>query len=522
MSAHTNWHRLPPSSWIRCWIACMLACCTCIELHAAEAERKGDWWEERDEESGVTTQSMELTLHPAAEPRPALALRLIADDFDRRDGNSALFYLKAMGFFEQQNAHARLMEYKQEASRKAEQQKLEYNQVPPNVWLETEPGELPIAEVNEYLQLTSFQPWFLSEAARLRGFSLDRNMQDIKQPIAYLLPEIQSFREMARTQSLRCRLAVAENRIEDAVTILGQQFAMANHLSQDEFVVSALVAAAVSQIAWGDALHCVQHPEAPNLYWALASLPDPLIDMQRAYSYERQFLYEQLKVLREVDEEPKSNGYWQDFVDRLLPQLEGLAIEGIEVGDLNDPALQRMQVVAFIAAAYPGAKRYLIEDRRMDSQTVEAYPTAQVVFLAMRQFYDETRDDYFKWRYTPYSDANRNAQFAELDDVLRAKSERLGLAASPASQFVPAINAIMTAQQRVQMTLAMLQTIEAIRAYAVEYDGKLPRSLADLKLPSPNDPFTGQAIDYEFNGASAVLSARSSYLRYRLRLKIEN
>ena len=187
------------------------------------------------------------------------------------------------------------------------------------------PAELPLDEVKQFLQLTSFQPPFLREAAQRRTMDLDRQMRNVQDPLMYILPEIQSMRELARTQSLRCKVAIAEGRIDDAIAILGQQYAMARHLGQDEFLVSNLVGIACAGIAWQDALYLVQHPKTPNLYWAFAALPQPLFDLRQANAFERQFLYEQVKVLREVNETPRPVGYWQDFVDRLIPQVRSLA-----------------------------------------------------------------------------------------------------------------------------------------------------------------------------------------------------
>ncbi|MCA9129311.1 MAG: hypothetical protein KDB22_19630 [Planctomycetales bacterium] len=491
---------------------------TCRFALGIEPERDGDWIRDFEEHSGVTTLTMQLELHPRAEPVPALAYRLVPDDFDRRDGNAALFYLKAMGFFEQSNSQAALLELSKKAAAKAEELNIDIDQVAPHVWLTTPPGELPRDEVKEYLRLTSFQPPFLVEATRCRDFQLDRNIRSVEHPVGYLLPEIQSFRQMARTQSIRCRLAITEGRIEDAISILGQQFAMANHLGNDDFIISALVAAAIESIAWVDALYLAQHTEAPNLYWAYAALPSPLVPLERAYSYERQFLYEQLKVLREVGLSPKPAAYWQDFIDRLSPQMQGLDF-GTGLDFSFTPGIDRANMVAFVAAAYPGAKRYLLEDLQLEPELVESYPTAQVVFIAMARFYDRQRDEHFKWRYLTHAQCNQSEQFSQLDTRFKERADRLGLASLPTTEFLPAIAAVRNVHSRVQLTVAMLQTVEAIRDYAASHGGDLPRTLADLVLPAPLDPFTGAPIAYEFNGDTAVLSARDSNLRYRLILR---
>ena len=202
-----------------------------------------------------------------------------------------------MGFLAQDQARSRLGEIHEQAAERARKESKPSSEVPPYLWLAMPPAELPKAELKNYLELTSFQPALLQEAARRRQFDLDRNLRGANDPFGYLLPELQAMREIARTQNLRCKLAIAENRIADAMAILGQQYAMVHHIAQDEFLISHLVAIACAGITWDDALYLVQHREAPNLYWAFASLPRPLVDIRRSLAVERQLLYRQFKAL---------------------------------------------------------------------------------------------------------------------------------------------------------------------------------------------------------------------------------
>ncbi|MGF1632546.1 MAG: hypothetical protein ACFCVE_01745 [Phycisphaerae bacterium] len=53
----------------------------------------------------------------------------------------------------------------------------------------------------------------------------------------------------------------------------------------------------------------------------------------------------------------------------------------------------------------------------------------------------------------------------------------------------------------------MLQTIEALRAYAAEH-GRLPETLADVTdTPVLDDPIFGRPFDYTLDGDTAVLRA---------------
>jgi len=499
-------------------------CATALSPARGEEPTKRGGWTITQDDQGVRLHTMELTLHPQPEPKPALKHRLVPDEFDMVDGNAAVYYLKAMGFLEQNHARDRISEMLREAARQAQEEGIDFSDLPPYKWLAMTPAELPLHEVKEYLQLTSFQPGLLREAARRRQMDLDRQIRDVDNPMAYLLPEIQSMRELARTQSLRCKVALAEGRVEDAIAILGQQYSMARHLGQDEFFVSNLVGIACAGIAWEDALYLVQHPQAPNLYWAFASLPDSMFDLARSSGFERQFLYEQIKVLREVDETPRPAGYWQDFIDQLTADYArfgvdfGLGEETVHL--LQDRVTARALVTGYIVAAYPAATRFLIDECGMSAEQVAAYPTAQAAFLAVVRYYDRARDDVFKWTFVPSWQVQANSTARRRDDDLRRQAEEFGWIAVPAWWVLPAMTAARTAADRFDQLTALIQTVEAIRMYGAVNEGKLPPTLDDLPVPAPVEPFTGAPLAYEFRGDSAVLTGHPlPGVQYRLVLR---
>jgi hypothetical protein len=480
----------------------------------------GSWVEVRDEQTGIMVWTREMTIHPRAEPRPALKYRLIPDDFDMVDGNAAVHYLKAMGFLEQSPAQRRLFDAYDKASKQAQREGTMLSKLPPHSWQTMAPQDLPLDEVKEFLQLTAFQPRSLAEAARRRRFDMSRNIREVENPIGYLIPEVQSMRELARLQTVRCKVAIAEGRIDDAFAIVSQQYSMARHLGQDDFLVTNLVGMAIAGIAWNDALFLAQHPDAPNLYWAFASVPRSVVDVRHALAMERQLLYQQLKILREVDETPRTVGFWQDFLDRLAPELSGFTRQfGLPV-NIVDPEDTRNALVAFIAAAYPGAKRYLIEDCGMAPEKVEAYPIAQVVFLGIVRYYEEARDDQFKWNHLPYWQAEAKIPRGGFSASTKARGERAGLITAPAKMLLPAVLAVRTAAARIDQQVALSQAVEAIRMYGAAHDGRLPRTLDDLPVPAPHEPFTGKPLDYRYHGSYAELNGHDMPgLRYRLILR---
>ena len=82
-------------------LAALLPCLAAAQEAGVEKTRDG-WLEQR--QTGLLVRTKELTLHPTAEPKPALKYQLLPDDFAALPGNAAIFYLKATGFLEQDPA----------------------------------------------------------------------------------------------------------------------------------------------------------------------------------------------------------------------------------------------------------------------------------------------------------------------------------------------------------------------------------------------------------------------------------
>jgi hypothetical protein len=139
----------------------------------------------------------------------------------------------------------------------------------------------------------------------------------------------------------------------------------------------------------------------------------------------------------------------------------------------------------------------------------------------MVRYYDQCRDDYFKWTYLPFWQAYANDARRGVDEAMRAASERYGWCTAPTTVLLWDAMSARTAGARCDQTIALIQTVEAIRMYAAAGDGKLPGSLDELPVPAPVEPFTGKPMDYECFGSRAVLAGHAlPGLRYRLVLTL--
>lgn len=466
--------------------------------------REGAWEYSR---GSITTARRIMTLAPKTEQKPALSIRFIPDSFNAKPGNAAIYYLKAGGFFEQQAALQAKRKFEEDSRVAAGE-----GDYAPTIWLDTELKALPVEKVKEYLAYTSFQPLFLEEAASRLHCDFDRQMKTIENPVGYLLPEVQAIRDVARVQAMRFLVAMAENRIDDAVQILGQMIAMGPHFCQEPFLVSNLVGTACTNIGLQQAYSLSEHPDAPNLYWAIAQLPNPLINLERSLAYEREFLFEQVKALREVDDTPKPDGYWSEFVDRFTAAIKGV---GSPLPDLE--SLGKAGVTLAIGSNVPKAREYLIEIEGMSRGTLDKLPNAQIFFLAMRRFYERYRDEEFKYSFLPeHARKKSNVTSSDLGESLK----RYGFITIPTSSLLPAVQAAQSASQRTQQQLAMWQTIESIRHHLATHGNKLPAALEELELPAPHDPVTNGPFEYVVHAAGATLKgAANPGLQYQFELR---
>lgn len=484
-------------------------------LFAAEPKRDGDWISQEDASTGILLNTMELTITPRSEPVPAFKHRLLASESDLLEGNAAIFYLKAIGFVGHEGNRKNLQDF---FERQQEIPHSDWESLPPHGWLNLPMRDFPQEAVRDYLENLKFQEPLIAEATRRRYFTVDRQIDHVDNPISYPLHDIQGMRELVRNQSLRCRLALSENRLEDALRILSQQFTIANHLSQEEFLIPQLIGCAMIGVAWDDALAFSQQADAPNLYWAYAALPKPFFHHTAGVEFESQMLFHQFKALREVDETLRPDAYWNDLIDRILPRMKELGTEA-RLGDIlnDDIATSRTILLQRISESQHGARKYLTEHCQLASEQVSAMSDTHVVFLALVRFYERNSAEQLKWIYLPFWQART---YSPLDDDITFKSqlEQLGWVGSIAELVIGDFDVLATARARVDQKIALLQTVEAIRLYGAAHNSQLPRSLADLPVPAPLDPCTGQPLQYDVqqNGKAILTGHPFAAIQWRL------
>lgn len=412
-----------------------------------------------------------LTITPAKAPVPALKYHLLPRLSEMRTGNAALLY---------QRAHSPewfSSLWRDKASEKIyELLELPLSKLPRDTWF----GPNSMLQEIDLAARRTHCDWEFLDRIREDGFLL-------------LIPDVQSFRTYGQLLSLRTRVRLVEKKYDEAIHSLQTHFALSRHVADAPILINVLVGAALANIALHDVEQMTQLEGAPNLFWALADLPRPLISTRKALEGERIMLDVVVPGIREALKDPKRPPMTVAQISKGLAQLSLFE---------KEPFTDRLAMTFLATRSYPKARQYLLENG-FDEEQVEALPVLQVALMYGVVEYDRLYDEMVKWANQPpwQARAGFKKSFNEL------ATARLNLDMSLlATMVIPAMQKVREAQNRLERKLAMLQTVEAIRLYAAAHGGQLPEALTDIKgLPLPLDPETGQAFEYSVSDGKAML-----------------
>ncbi|HEV2971247.1 MAG TPA: hypothetical protein VGY55_14830 [Pirellulales bacterium] len=431
---------------------------------------------------------IKIVLHPAGEPREALKYQLLPPLLDRRPGNAAVQYLKV--------PHEQTQLFSDTAF---------WDTL--DKWI-----EMPLPKLRKEVSGEGRKyAWLMSSRSGIielldRGARCDSCDWDI--PIrehefySILLPDVQSSRSWARILAVRARLQIAGGKYDDAIHTLQTGFALARHVAQGPTLINGLVGVAIGGMMSYQLETLIQQPGAPNLYWALASLPRPLIDFRPGYEAEFAEIYLSYPELRDLEKKDLTPDEWRRILQKIVGRLSAFMGSGSGSGQ---PDWIDLGAVASMLEGYPRAKWSLIAEGRSPAE-VEGMSAAQVILIYSMQTYNELRDDTFKWLSLPYTEARQGME--RVDKKLHESIARGREIIPFATLLLPAVFNVKNAETRSIQKIAALEVLEALRLYAAGHEGKLPESLRDVtEVPIPLDPYRGEPFIYVRKGDTAKLES---------------
>jgi len=379
-----------------------------------------------------------LTVDPMPAPKPALRYQLLPELKEMSPGNPIPAYLKALL-----------------------DQDFTANQ--------DELGPSALRQADRAARLDK-PDWQLMHKIRTDGIGL-------------LLPDLQKMRELAAGLQNRFRQEVAQRRFDDALVTAKTMFALSRHTGDHPTLIGNLVGIAIAYITIGPLEEMLEQPGCPNLYWALTSLPRPLVSLDNGLEGERMLIGAELRGLS--DTAPMTAVKIKKVIDHIE------VIRRFEPDALKLTTRQYVTVRArdpkYLAAARDRLVGYGIAE-----DVVAGFPADQVILLDEKREYEVWRDEAMK-----------------LLKLSLWESEPLARKAAPVPDqrlftlLVPALVKIRLAQCRLEQRVALLRHVEALRMHAADHDRKLPASLADVEVPLPVDPVTGKPFRYELKDGTA-------------------
>jgi len=410
---------------------------------------------------------VKLKVQPMPAPKPILKYQLLPELRELNPGNPAQNYLKC--FAEQRNFFY---------SKEAIAERTRYLSLPL--------ADLPVEKLRQYGGSALRQAdW----AARLDtpDWQLLQHVQKVGMDLPLL--ELGRLQLLGPALQVRFRAEVAGRRFDDAIRTAKTMFALARHLGDHPTESANLVGLSVAHLAVGTLEEMVQQPGCPNFYWALTDLPCPLVDLRKGLQGNRALVAADLRLLR--DDAPMTEEQMEKFVSRLSGLLS-FARE--QAGEAPRSLRTELAVRVKDAERVRAAQGRLIESGSPED-LVRKLPSAQVILLDEKLDYETRRDEAMKLLgLAPW----------QIDALAGSKvpthSEE-GLFAD----LMPQVISDRRAQGRLEQRFGLLRHVEALRLYAMDHDGGLPRTLAQIPLPLPDDPFTGKPLVYKVEEATGHL-----------------
>ncbi len=435
-------------------------------------------------------KTAQIVLYPMAAPRPALKYQLLPPFLERRPGNAAVWWNRLLA--ERNVFFDRCYKEWEESGTIAQ-----WLDIPLGTPQEKAYRETDLAKVIDILRGGGIYS-DMERAARFESCDWQLPVRE-GNFIAMLLPEIQQSRMYARLLSAKARLEIVEGKYAEAVRTLQTGYAEARHVAQGPTLINSLVGVTIAGLMSYQVQQFVQQPDAPNLYWALSTLPRPLVDFRPGGEAESNLLYLQLPELCDIDKKQLSPEGWRDLLNKVVVETGRCGSDNYNSQKITEAAARLS-----ILQGYPRAKRYLIE-RGRNAAEVEAMPVAQVILLYSLQVYDELSEEQCKWFFLPAAEAGDGLQRTgwQVNEEI-ATREIIPLA----HVFLSATEAAKNAETRCEWQIATLRIFEALRLYAAAHDGRLPERLSDItEVPIPMNPSDGKPFSYERQGNKAILFA---------------
>lgn len=273
----------------------------------------------------VQARTVELTLHPAKIAESPQEYALLPDAGKLTDADAVPLYEKAI----------RVMPK-------------DINQMQIQDWLKLPIEQFPQKKAEEVVQKCVESLRLIARAARCKECKWP-------EPTPGKLPDnLAEYRRFAFILELWAKLEISRGQYKGALGAIQTGFAMARHIGQGPASIQAMVAGAIGGLMYKEVEQFIQQKDSPNLYWALANLPRPLVDMDRALEKELANLKNHLeKELANLKNHDVDVSVRKEAEKQMKEALDKMRMQE-KKGDTRLNALQFLEAIRDYAATHDG------------------------------------------------------------------------------------------------------------------------------------------------------------------------
>ena len=435
-----------------------------------------------------------LAVSPAPEPSPALRYRLYPGKWELRPGSALLHYARAQILF-QQMAKETTTEWQQWATDEAN------------------PTDEQLSSAVDRLKYVYAE---LHGLAMSEDLTWDHRIRDLRGPEVYtfLLPDVQEARAMARLLRIRITHQIRQRDFDGVFSSVSDGFRLAEFVGQGETLIQKLVGIAIAAIMRDALEEVISTPGCPNLYWAIASVPPSLVNISQSAVWEFDNIQRVLPVLAEAEDaewsEAEATKKWATLVSDL----------GILSGDSSSAGRDSQLALAIASVTFVDSARQRLQAGGIEADRLSKLPALQVVLIDAAREVRRVSDDLAKAHLLPayLADPVLEREDAKFQTWLR-ENRLSSVGAAIGGLLFPAVRQVKVAETRTLLGHARLMTLEAIRMYASEHDGQLPKSLDQLStVPAMPDPFTNKPFEYRveaIDGKPTLILTAAGPTNYR-------
>ncbi len=451
-----------------------------------------------------------LTIDPAPELVPAFKHRLLPLSSENTPGDAAPMYLRLSRVIRDEA----FLPMTRDAP----------------AWLELPFETFPLGDSKSLVQSWTGRLKLIDIAARRSYCDWSYPVREqSRELIGILLPDVQELRSWSRLLSLKARVEIREVQFDEAIHTLQTGLAMGRHVGGGPFLINGLVGIAMCNSMIDRVEEFVVQPGAPNLYWALSALPQPMVSLRDAMELEQRLGENMVPELDAIDDgstAQRTPEEWDLLLAGLFRNIQGLGRQVIseDAGNETLKAILSMDLNAFRAKFREESLAWARETKGLSEAAVAELPESRVLAEYISARYRIVRDAAFKATYLPYDQGRSMFEAAEK----QIKAEKSSLVTAVA-QMLPSVQSVAHSQVRLDRRIAALRVVEAIRMHAATHDGALPKSLDEIEVvPVPPDPVTNQPFHYEIDpddATSALLTSGlidnqpKSVVAYQIRLR---